>query len=115
MSAISHSITTIYDTLLTVCFALLSKFVINKIWLIRNIMMALGKYSMNMFLTHTFIKAYYFADITYGWKHSMLILAVLLIDTFIISFIIEWIKEKIRYNKLIHLLCQKSNKLLMKD
>ena len=110
MSAIYTIMLTIFDALFTVIMAIISKFIISKIPIICNVIRTFGKYSMDMFMIHTFIKGYYFHEFSYGWKHSILILAVLLIDTLIISFIIEWVKEKVGFNKLISLVCQKSKK-----
>ena len=38
-----------------------------------------GKYSMGMFLTHTFIKSYYLHDFVYGFHYAVLIYAVLIL------------------------------------
>lgn len=59
----------------------------------------LGKHSMNLFLMHTFIKAYYFADFTYSFRYWWLILLVLIADTLAISILIEYLKKLIRYNR----------------
>lgn len=38
-----------------------------------------GKYSMYMFLTHTFLKSYYLHDFIYGFRYGVLIFAVLVL------------------------------------
>ena len=68
---------------------------------IRKVLGFFGKHSMNVFLTHTFIRAYYLPDFTYSWKHFALICLVLLIACTAISIVIEAVKSLLRYNKLI--------------
>ena len=59
----------------------------------------LGKHSMNIYMTHTFINAYWFD----GWLHSGEWMrgggnfVLLMIICLIISIVIEFMKEKIRY------------------
>ena len=53
----------------------------------------LGEYSMNIFLSHTFIKSYFFKDFIYSFKYWWLILIVLLLFSLAISFAIEKMKE----------------------
>lgn len=103
----SMSMIIIYDALFTLLLAFVSIFLLNKIPLIRNMLISIGKYSMNMFLIHTFIKAYYFHDFSYGWKHSFLILLILLIDTWVISFVIEWGKRKVGFYRVQTYICER--------
>ena len=60
----------------------------------------MGKHSMNMFLTHTFIFYFYFRSFTFSFSHFILILVVLVADTLILSIFIEKIKELTRFNTL---------------
>lgn len=60
----------------------------------------IGKHSMNMFLTHTFIFCFYLKAFTYSCRHFLLILAVLLCDTLILSILIEQLKKITRFNVL---------------
>lgn len=73
---------------------------ISKIPFLKSILEFIGKHSMNMFMTHTFVYSYYFKEFTYSFKNWFLILVVLLITTFVLSLIIEWIKKTIRYDRL---------------
>ncbi len=61
----------------------------------------LGKHSMNIYLTHTFIRLYYLRDFTYSFKFFIIIICVLLCISLIISITIEWIKKATGYNALI--------------
>ena len=67
----------------------------------------LGKHSMNIFLTHTFIRAYYLEKFIYSLKHFILIILVLLLMSLGISIILERLKGWIGYNKWINALCKK--------
>ncbi|MGN0393939.1 MAG: acyltransferase [Coprococcus sp.] len=68
---------------------------------VKQILQFLGKHSMNIFLTHTFIRQYYLRDFTYSFKHFLLIILVLTIISLAISFVIELLKKLTRYNALI--------------
>jgi uncharacterized membrane protein len=52
-------------------------------------------------MIHTFIRLYYFNKFTYSWGHFVLIILVLLLISFSLSFLIEVIKRVIKYNELI--------------
>lgn len=60
----------------------------------------LGKHSMNIFLTHLFIKTAYYKDFIYGQGHFLRIFAVLLVCSLAVSVVLELIKKLIRYGKL---------------
>lgn len=76
---------------------------------IGNILEFLGKHSLNMFLTHTFIRWVWFKDFTYSLKYAIVIYGFLLLVTIPISMIIELLKKIIQYPKLIKIV---QNKLL---
>lgn len=75
----------------------------------------LGEHSMNLFLTHTFIKAYYFKEFTYSWKYPLFILLVLLAVTMLLSVIIEGVKKAVRYDKGVDVICRKLKGVLAAD
>lgn len=60
----------------------------------------LGKHSMNMYLTHTFIFAYFFKDFIYWFSNPVLIFLVLLGCSLLLSMVVEFIKEKAQFYKL---------------
>lgn len=68
---------------------------------VKQVLQFLGKHSMNIFLTHTFIRQYYLRDFTYSFKHFLLIILVLTVVSVGISFVIEFLKKITRYNVLI--------------
>lgn len=81
----------------------------NVISIIEKPMGFIGKHSMNIFLIHTLIFEYYFMDFIYGFKHWFLILLALLGTSLIVSIVIEYLKEKLGYNKLISRITKRIN------
>lgn len=69
-------------------------------WLSR-IFEELGKHSMNMFLTHTFIYYYWFKDYIYITRNPILIFLSLTISCYSLSVLIEWTKQKVGFYKLL--------------
>ena len=63
----------------------------------RQLLAFLGKHSANVFLIHTFIRDVYMRQFIYSRGHFLLIIAVLLGVSLIISFALEGIKKLIRY------------------
>lgn len=61
----------------------------------------LGKHSLNMFLTHTFIRWVWFREFTYSLKYAIVIYGFLLVTTILISVAIEALKKVIKYSKFI--------------
>lgn len=105
--AVSTIVVSMYDGIFSLVLAMLCV-MISDMPVIAKFLELIGKHSMNMFLIHTFIKAYYFQDFSYQWKYPILILVVLLADTLGISMVIEWIKKMIGYNRLADWLVEKS-------
>ena len=66
-----------------------------------SVLKLLGRHSMNMFLLHTIIYKYYFEKFIYSFEHWLLISGVLIIETLILSIVIEKIKNFV--GKIIHL------------
>lgn len=57
----------------------------------------IGIHSFNIFLFHTFIYYYYFADLIYAFKNPLLIFALLLIVCLLISVVIEALKKRLSF------------------
>ncbi|RDU22126.1 acyltransferase family protein [Anaerosacchariphilus polymeriproducens] len=74
---------------------------ITELPILGTILKFIGKHSMNIFLVHTFIRAYYLKDFTYSFQHFILIIAVLLLISIAISIVIEYFKKILRYQKMI--------------
>ena len=62
----------------------------------------LGRHSMNMFMTHTFLRAYWYHDFIYGFKYAWLDTLVLLVITLLLSVLIEGVKNLSGYNRLVN-------------
>jgi len=62
----------------------------------------LGRHSMNMFMTHTFLRAYWYHDFIYGFKYAWLDTLVLLVITLLLSILIEGVKSLSGYNRLVN-------------
>lgn len=76
---------------------------------LNNVLEFLGKHSINIFLTHTFIRHYYFGEFTYSFKYPVLIILVLLAISLVISIVIEFLKKVTGYNKLNDFIRKKVN------
>lgn len=72
---------------------------INGIPGIKNILSLLGKHSMNIFLIHSFIRMAWYYDFIYSFRNAYLIVAVLLTTSLCASFIIEFIRKVIGFDK----------------
>ncbi len=68
--------------------------------LIRKPLEYLGKYSMDMFLTHTIFRGIWFDEFIYGFQSVWLIMLVLIGVSLLTSILIERLKEWIRYDRL---------------
>lgn len=85
---------------------------LNRIPLLNNILSVLGKYSMNMFLIHNFIRIAWYYDFTYSFHNAWLIVLVLLTISLLISAAIEMLKKLIRFDKLVNnLIINKADKI----
>lgn len=74
---------------------------------VRQLLMYLGRHSMNIFCVHTFIRVFYANEFTYSWKHFALVVLVLLLDSLALSILLEWLKKLTGYNALMERLLKK--------
>lgn len=93
------NLTFIVDTLICVGLSLLLYRIKLPEWL-SGVMANLGKHSMNIFLFHTFIFLYWFRDYIYITRNPLLIFLSLLLSCWIISVVIEFIKNIIGFYRL---------------
>ena len=84
-----------------VVIVFLNEFVLN-IPVLRNILRFVGKHSMNIFMTHTFISGTFLRNFIYSHEHWLLIFGVLLILSILLSLAIELIKKITRYDFCVH-------------
>ena len=69
--------------------------------LVSKALMFIGDHSMNIFLTHTFIRQYYCPRFTYEKGHIVLVILVLLAISIAMSYAIEGLKKLLRYEQLL--------------
>ncbi len=74
---------------------------------LRQVLMFLGKHSMNIFLLHTFIRQHLLKDFVYSFHHFALITLAVLIVSLAISVVIELLKKYTGFNKLVDLVDKK--------
>ena len=84
------------DWLLTLILVLLYKRVSPLPEYLTKVLHILGKHSMNIFLFHTFIYAYYWHDLIYATRIPLIIYIELLVICLFISIGIEWGKRKLK-------------------
>ena len=82
-----------------ICFF---RFCIIRIPVLNKILEFLGKHSMTIFLTHTFIRLNYLRNFVYSFKHFMLIFAVLFVLSLALALALDFIKKLCRYDVLIN-------------
>lgn len=75
-----------------------------------TILVFLGKHATNIFLIHTFIRAYYLPDLTYGWGHFGLTLLFLLASSLALSYMVELLKKLTKYDQNMDRLFEKRTK-----
>lgn len=94
-----------------ICFA---RFCIICIPVIKQVLNFLGKYSMTMFLTHSFIKSIYFDDFIYSFNHFLLIYLILIVVSLALAIVINFFSNIIKYNRLTNKLIEQMNKAIDK-
>lgn len=90
----------IRDGLIPMFVVIYSYTILAEIPFLRNALWFLGKHSMNIFMSHTILRAYFLKDFLYGLKYSMLTFFVLLAFSVLLSIIIDLLKKYTGYDKL---------------
>lgn len=90
------------DGFFAIAVILTGYLLISKVPILNKILEELGKYSAQIFMFHTFIFSYYFKDLIYGCKYSLVIFVVLTVVCYIIAILLEWLKHIVRYDKLLY-------------
>jgi len=74
----------------------------------------LGTHLFNIFLFHSFLFYYFWADWFYSWKHPVLIFLALLLVSLGVSIVLEFVKKGIRFSRLQHWLQRRALPILMR-
>jgi len=90
-----------FDTLFAFSIILFSYFVLSKIPIVCGVLEQLGKHSGAIFMFHTFIFLYYFKELIYWFKYSLIIFIVMTVVCYIISVGLEKLKKLLGYDKLV--------------
>lgn len=96
----SGNLVSITDTLLSLGLALFVAKINAPSWM-NMIFKVLGKHSMNIFLFHTFIYYFWFKDLIYVTRQPVIIFLELIASCLLISVFLEFVKNKIGFNKLL--------------
>lgn len=92
-----------WDGLFPIPVSIIVILFIRKLRGFRYILMKLGEISLYMFLTHTFIKTYWFAEYIYQFKYPLLIFLSLLASTYVSSLALSkcftFISDKLYFKK----------------
>lgn len=97
---LDYSVSYIRDGLIPMFVVIYCYTVLSPVPGLRNVLQFLGKHSMNMFLSHTILRAYFLKDFLYGLKYSLLTFFALLALSLILSVLIDLLKKFTGYDKL---------------
>ena len=70
----------------------------------------LGKHSMTIFLTHTFMRYNYLTETIYSFKHFMLIFVIFFAMSLALALVLDFIKKLCKYDELINKITTKIQK-----
>lgn len=99
-----------YDAFFAIFIILSSFTILSHIPILRRVLEEIGKYSALIFMSHTFIYAYYFRNFIYWFKYPPLIFIVLTAVSYGVARLVDWLMKITRYNKLFELLTTKKKK-----
>lgn len=89
-----------------ICFI---RYCIARIPILKNVLEFLGKHSMTIFLTHTFIRQNYLKNFVYSKGHFVVIFLVLAALSIALALVLDYIIKICRYDSLINKLIKKIN------
>lgn len=96
--------------LLTIGLVILSCIFKQSNKIIRRLFSYLGVHSMNIYMVHLMFSKYWFPNAFYSISSPILIFIALLMSSLLFSVIIEWLKQRCKYNQLFNNLSLKINK-----
>lgn len=95
-------------------FIVFLRFFIIRIPGIKSLLSFLGKHSMTIFLTHTFIREFYLGDFIYSFENYLLIYLVLCLTSTALALLLDWIKALVKYDTMISKMLSAINKKIDK-
>lgn len=97
----------VFDGIIPVYLAYFGRHYLFRLPGLCQVLMFLGKHSMNMFLTHTLIRTTFFQDFSYSFGNAWLNVLVLLVITVLLSMVIEALKKLVHFSDFVHFLTAK--------
>ena len=97
----------VFDGIIPVYIAYFGRLYLFRLRGLCQVLMFLGKHSMNMFLTHTLIRTTFFQDFSYSFGNAWLNVLVLLVITVLLSMVIEALKKLVHFSDFVHFLTAK--------
>ena len=82
-------------------FVFIVKYLLGNVPVLLRFLSFIGRHSMTMFLTHTFIRWTYCEGIVYGTGNFLLKWSVLLVLSVAVAVVIDWLLDKVRLKSLI--------------
>lgn len=98
-----------FDCFSAVLFVFMTYIYISDIPVVREVLLLLGKHSMNIFLLHTFYRAYYLKNLIYYFKFAMINVIVLLGISLLTSILLEKVKDVIKFYPNVQKLVERIN------
>lgn len=99
-SNIQNDFIAVWDAIIPLAIILLAFLYINRIPVISHILNFLGKYSMLMFLTHTFLRVRWYKPFAYPTEYAIIDYVFFLIASLILAIIIDYFLKICRFYKL---------------
>lgn len=99
-SNIQNDYIAVWDAIIPLAIILLAFLYINRIPVVSHILNFLGKYSMLMFLTHTFLRVRWYKPFAYPTEYAIVDYVFFLIASLILAIIIDYFLKICRFYKL---------------
>lgn len=101
-SSAGQELLEVFDGIIPVYIAYFGRRYLFRLLGVSQVLIFLGRHSMNMFLTHTLIRTTFFQDFSYSFGNAWLNVLVLLIITVLMSMVIEFLKKKLHFYSFIN-------------
>lgn len=99
------------DGFFAVSIICVSYLVLSRIPVLNKCLESIGKLSGSIFMFHTFIFSFYFSDLIYASKYSIMIYIVMVVVCYLVAVIISYLQKLIRYDEFIEHLIKRKNEV----